>query len=232
MREQFHQQMNQLSETLLLEARTAAKAMERARDALRDANLTKAEKVIDADKTIDLLERTIDEMGVSLLARQAPVASDLRVVVSALRLSTTLERMGDLARHVAYVARGRYPETVLSGEVYGVLVEMAQIDAQMGALTVKLLETSDLNVAREIEEADDRLDDLHEKTFNLVLSEDHSFSRQEIIDVVLLGRYLERFGDHAVSVAKRMYYVINGLQEISDPFAEVRLTEVNPDAAL
>ncbi|XCB29271.1 phosphate signaling complex protein PhoU [Arcanobacterium hippocoleae] len=226
MREQFKAQMGQLNETIIAEARAAAKAMDRAATALADANLTKAERVIDADKHIDLLERAIDEMGVSLLARQTPVATDLRVVVSGLRLSSTLERMGDLARHVAYIARGRYPEKVVSGEVREILLMMAEHARNAGQKMAQLIETENLDLALEIEREDDVLDDLHEKTFELILDENISLNRQEIIDIVLLGRYLERYGDHAVSVARRVQYTVQGLHEISDPFAKIDLTEV------
>ncbi|MDY5584232.1 MAG: PhoU domain-containing protein, partial [Arcanobacterium sp.] len=194
MRDQFVQQMNQLHHTLVSEAKAAANAMRRAAVALRDTNLNKAEKVIDADKKIDLLERAVDEMGISLLARQAPVASDLRVVVSALRLSSVIERMGDLARHVAYIARGRYPDSVFSGEIHDLFVEMAERAAKVGELVAELIETQDLSIAIAIEEEDDVLDELHERTFDFVLDESTELTRQEIIDIVLLGRYLERYG--------------------------------------
>ncbi|WP_124054386.1 phosphate signaling complex protein PhoU [Arcanobacterium ihumii] len=227
MREQFHQQMNQLAETLVVEAKAAAKAMKGAAEALRDANLTKAEKVIDADRKIDLLERTVDEMGVSLLARQAPVASDLRTVVAALRLSATLERMGDLARHVAYVARGRYPNVAVQGDVHDLLVTMAEHAATVGEKVAILVDTRDLSLATQIVEEDDILDDLHAKSFQIVLDDTRDLTRQEIVDTILLGRYLERYGDHAVSVARRMNFLVKGLgNDGADPFAEVDLTEV------
>ncbi|QRV01669.1 phosphate signaling complex protein PhoU [Arcanobacterium phocisimile] len=226
MRELFHQQMNRLNDTIVLEAKAVNKAMERASVAMRDANLAKAEKVIDSDRKIDFLERSIDEMGVSILARQAPVASDLRVVVSALRLSSILEQMGDLARHIAYVARSRYPHAVLPDTALGVLVKMAEHASSMAGNVALLLETRDLEFATAIEEEDDFLDDLHEKTFNYVLDEDLDLTRQEIIDIILLGRYLERFGDNAVAVAQRVQFMVNGIEDISDPFAEVDLTEI------
>ena len=226
MREQFKAQMSQLNDTLIAEARAAAKAMERAATALADANLSKAEKVIDADKRIDVLERAIDEMGVSLLARQNPVAGDLRIVVSGLRLSSTLERMGDLARHVAYVARGRYPQTVVTGGVMELLLKMAEHAQIAGEKMARLIETADLTLAHEIEAEDDLLDDLHLQTFDYVLDEKNEYTRQEVIDIVLLGRYLERYGDHAVSVARRMQYMVQGLNEVRDPFAQTDLTEV------
>lgn len=212
MREQFRLEMKQLSDTLDIEAQAAAKAIKGAADSLRDANLALAEQVIDSDSAINLLERNVDEMGVSLLARQAPVASDLRTVVSALRLSATLERMGDLARHVAYVARGRYPATVASGLAYELLVNMAEQASKVGENVATLVRTQDLSIAENILADDDILDDLHRQSFELLLDEGNAFTRQEIVDTVLLGRYLERFGDHGVSVALRMRFLVTGLQ--------------------
>ncbi|VEI13134.1 phosphate signaling complex protein PhoU [Trueperella bialowiezensis] len=221
MREQFRQEMKELTDTLVLQAQAASKAITGAAASLKDANLALAERVIDADHTIDMLERDIDEMGVSLLARQAPVASDLRTVVSALRLSATLERMGDLARHVAYVARGRFPKTVASGEVQELFENMADKAAQVGQLVAKLVETQDLSLADEIIAGDDALDDMHAKTFEFALDESLELSRQEIVDVILLGRYLERFGDHGVSVAHRMRFLVTGMEPDDEARAEI-----------
>lgn len=226
MRKQFRQEMATLTDTLRMEARAAAKAMENAAASLKDANLLLAEKVIDADASIDLLERNIDEQGISLLARQAPVASDLRVVISALRLSTTLERMGDLARHVAYVARGRYPQIVTSGEVYDLIVEMAEKATEVGYSVVKLLETQDLAIADVLLEDDDVLDDLHRRSFEYVLNEDSEMTRQEVVDTVLLCRYLERFGDHGVSVAHRVRFLVTGMMSEDDEFDDAPGVEI------
>lgn len=108
--------------------------------------------------------------------------------------------MGDLARHIAYVARSRYPHAVLPDTALGVLVKMAEHASSMAENVALLIETRDLKFATAIEEEDDFLDELHEKTFSYVLDNDLDLTRQEIIDIILLGRYLERFGDHAVSV--------------------------------
>lgn len=212
MREQFREEMKELNELLTAEARAAAKAMRQAAESLENANLALAEQVIDSDSKIDLLERNVDELAISLLARQQPVASDLRTVVSAMRISATLERMGDLARHVAYVARGRYPATAGAGEAREVLITMAKRAAEVGGDVELLVESQDLALARKIEEGDDVLDDLHRKSFEYVLDENNEMTRQELVDTVLLGRYLERYGDHCVAVSTRMQFLVTGMQ--------------------
>lgn len=211
MREIFRQEMQQLGDDLLKQGRETARSMERAAESLKNANIALAEQVIDADKRIDALERNLDEMGISLLARQAPVAADLRTVVSVLRISSTLERMGDLARHVAYVARGRYPERVNSGPIYSLLVDMAEHATTVGQRVAELIGSRDLSLAEKIEEEDSILDDLHHQSFDLILDESLDLSRQEVIDTVLLARYMERFGDHGVSIARRITFLVTGI---------------------
>lgn len=212
MREQFRNEMHELYDTLIAETKGAARAMRLAAESFKDANLALAEQVIDADQKIDLLERNVDEMAISLLVRQAPVAKDLRTVASAMRLSSTIERMGDLARHVAYVARGRYPSTAVQGPVYELLTAMADQAAVVGEKVAKLVETKDIGLAHEILADDDTLDDLHRKSFDYVLDPGIELTRQEIVDIILLGRYLERYGDQAVNVATRMKFLITGME--------------------
>ncbi|TRW43228.1 phosphate signaling complex protein PhoU [Georgenia yuyongxinii] len=210
MREIFKQEMQELGESLVTMAGHVATAIEQAATALKVADLTLAEQVIDADNAIDALENKIDDLGISLLARQAPVATDLRVVVSGLQLSATLERMGDLARHLAYVARGRYPEPAVSGPMKDILDKMGAQATKVGTQVHQLLETRDMNLAAAVEQEDEILDALHRDSFQVVLDDSQELTRQEIVDSVLLGRYLERFGDHGVSVARRISYLVTG----------------------
>ncbi|WP_127126548.1 phosphate signaling complex protein PhoU [Georgenia sp. SYP-B2076] len=210
MREIFKQEMLQVGEDLLRMAQHMATAIDDATTALRTADLTLAEQVIDADQRIDEIQRRLDDHGISLLARQQPVATDLRIVVSGLRLSSTIERMGDLARHVAYVARGRYPELATTGQMRDVLTEMGVQATKVGKQVVQLLESRDLSLAAAIEHDDDVLDELHRRSFTVILDESEPMTRQQLVDAVLLGRYLERFGDHGVSVARRVSYLVTG----------------------
>jgi phosphate transport system protein len=210
MREIFKQEMEQLGDDLVTMAKHMASAIEKATLALETADLVLAEEVIDADRKIDEIERSLDEQGVSLLARQQPVATDLRIVVSALRLSATIERMGDLARHVAYVARGRYPEVAATGRTREILHQMGQQAVKVGSQVVEILDSRDLNLAERIEADDDVLDKLHRESFQVVLDDDEQLTRQQLVDAVLLGRYLERFGDHGVSVARRISFLVTG----------------------
>ena len=133
MRAIFNQELKQLGSDLESMANQVATAIERAAESLRQGDIVIAEQVIDADERINDLQRDIDDLCVMLLARQQPVAGDLRNVLSALRMAQTLERQGDLARHVAAIARGRYPEPPLPEPVLGLILEMADLAVRAGS---------------------------------------------------------------------------------------------------
>nr|WP_257210617.1 PhoU domain-containing protein [Actinomyces ruminis] len=132
MRDIFNQELKQLGTDLASMAEQVATAIERAAEALRSGDIVVAEQVIDADERINDLQRDIDDMCVMLLARQQPVDRDLRNVISALRMAQTLERQGDLARHVAAIARGRYPLPAVPEPVFGLMVKMADAAVRAG----------------------------------------------------------------------------------------------------
>jgi len=211
MRDIFDAELAQLGDDLVTLSRRVEQAITNAGAALLTADLAQAEAVIADDEAIDALERDLDERCVLLLAQQQPVATDLRIVVSALRMSASLERMGDLARHVAQVARGRYPRTAVPEPLTETFQQMSDSAVRVAGRITTLLQTHELTLAESIEQDDDRLDDLHEATFTAQLGGGWSGTAQETIDVTLLGRYYERFGDHAVSIARRVVYLVTGV---------------------
>jgi phosphate transport system protein len=209
-RELFTRELDQVGVDLVQMATQVATAIEQGSKALQTADLALAERVIDADVAIDDLERILDERCVDLLARQSPVAGDLRLVVTALRMSASIERMGDLARHIAQVARGRYPQRAVPAPLTETFDQMADAAIQAARSVAELLQSRDVKLASEIEAADDTLDALHRDTFRTMLTQKDELTSQQIVDVTLLGRYYERFGDHAVSVARRVSYLVTG----------------------
>lgn len=210
MRDLFTRELDQVGIDLVQMATHVAVAIEQASLALREADLAVAERVIDGDVAIDDLERILDERCVDLLARQSPVARDLRLVVTALRMSASIERMGDLARHVAQVARGRYPQRAVPDSLTETFDKMADAAIHAARSVAELLQSREIKLAERIEAADDTLDALHRETFRTMLTEKDGLTSQQIVDVTLLGRYFERFGDHAVSVARRVSYLVTG----------------------
>lgn len=210
MREIFEAELRQLGEDLVAMSHLVQRAVERAGTALLDADLTLAQQVIADDAAIDQAEVRLDDECVRLLAQQAPVATDLRIVVTALRIGQSLERMGDLARHLAQVARRTYPEPALPASVTPTFTEMSEAANRVARRVSELLETRDLTLAATIERDDDLLDALHEETFGAILSGDWTGSEQQTIDTTLASRYYERFGDHGVAIARRITYLVTG----------------------
>lgn len=210
MRAIFDQELAQIGDDLLQMSKHVSDAIRDASTALVTGDLELSERVIEADATIDELERHLDERCVMLLARQQPVATDLRVIVSALRMSSSIERMGDLARHIAQVVRLRYPEPALPEAAKRVFADLSAAATKVSEDIVELLETHDLQLASAVERDDDVLDQLHTETFRITLADSWSGSVAQTVDVTLLARFYERFGDHAVSVARRITYLVTG----------------------
>lgn len=204
MRTAYHERLDAMVAQLGTMTRLVASAMSRANNALLDADLELAEKVIASDDHIDSLREQLDNEVVSVLALESPVAGELRLVVAMLRISATLERMGDLAVHIAKVARLRYPESAIPAELRGTLLEMGQIAELVIQKAGSALVARDGSLFDEIEREDDRMDHLHRKLFTLLLDDGWAHGVEAAIDVTLISRYYERFADHAVSVARRV----------------------------
>lgn len=218
MRELFQQDLEQVGDDLVAMARLAEQAMQEATTSLLTRDLQLAEQVIERDQRIDVLQDELDQQCIALLARQAPVASDLRIVVTGLRLSATLERMGDLARHIAEVARGRYPDSAVPEPAMPLFSEMGAAAVRVGGDVVELLEGRDVTLAQQVLQDDDALDKLHAESFRLMLAPSATpseFTAQQIVDITLLGRYFERYGDHGTAVARRIMFLVTGEQPIS-----------------
>jgi phosphate transport system protein len=210
MRDTFHDELDQIGTALVEMTNLVGSAMSRATTALLDADLQLAESVIAADAGIDDLYRQTEERAFDLLARQQPVAGDLRVIVTGLRMVGDLERMGDLAEHIAKIARRRYPASAVPPELRSVILEMGQIAQRIVAKAGSVIAGHDAELAAELESDDDAMDALHRRLFRIVLADDWSYGMEAAIDITLLGRFYERFADHAVSVARRVVYLVTG----------------------
>jgi len=209
MRNAYHESLDAITDELVSMSRLVSSMMHRASAALIDADREKAEEVIDADLEIDSINQEVELTATELIALQQPVAGDLRMVVAAMRISATLERMGDLAQHVAKTARMRYPDSAVPDNVRAQFIEMAAIADRMGVKMAEVLATKDVGLAREIEADDDRVDALHRQVLDVLLNDDPGPVNQAI-DVTLLNRFYERYADHVVSVARRVIYLVIG----------------------
>jgi phosphate transport system protein len=210
MRNQFEFDLQSIDDQMVEMTRLVGSAMNRATTALLDADLAIAESVIAADEQVDALHVDLEERALVLIARQAPVATDLRVLIAALRMSADLERMGDLARHVAKLARLRYPNSAIPPELRGDILEMGQVAEQLVVKTGSIIASRDLKAADELETDDDDMDRLHRGLFNKLLAPTWPHGVETAVDVTLIGRYYERYGDHAVAVARRVVFLVTG----------------------
>ncbi len=210
MRTSFHEDLDKISEQLVEMTRLAGSAMARATRSLLDADLHLAESVIAADEQIDELRRELDDRSIDLLARQQPVATDLRMVVTAMRMSSDLERMGDLARHVAKVARLRYPNSAIHPVMRSTILEMGQVAERIVVKAGSVIAGKDIESALALERDDDEMDRLHRDIFNMLLDGKWTHGTEAAVDATLVGRYYERYADHAVSVARRVVYLVTG----------------------
>lgn len=210
MRSLFDAELSHLGSDLAAMAKHVESAIERATEALMTQNLELAEAVIKDDALLDELESAVDERCVLLIAQQQPVGLDLRTIVASLRISAALERMGDLAQHIAEAARRSYPDSAVPSTHEDTFAKMSEAARDAAAQVVRLLESRDLNVAAQIAADDDTLDELHAQAYRGLLADDYTGSTQETLDISLLARFFERFGDHAVGVSRRIVYLVTG----------------------
>ncbi|MGW1680375.1 phosphate signaling complex protein PhoU [Saccharopolyspora sp. NPDC002376] len=210
MREVYQEQLGEQAEELASMSAMVGTAMERATKALLEVDLELAEQVIADDVQVDEARARTEEHAFGLLALQAPVAGDLRTVISTIHTAEDLERMGDLALHVAKTARRRHPNAVLPPDVQPYFAEMGRIAVKLAERARTVIQTQDVEAARGLEEDDDEMDDLHRHLFTVMMSPEWSHGVAAAVDVTLLGRFYERFADHAVSVARRVVFIVTG----------------------
>lgn len=210
MRDAYQEQMAALNALLGEMCDTVGNEMERATHALLEADLELAEQVISDHDRLTERSAEAEEMAFELLALQAPVAGDLRTIVGGFQLVSEIDRMGALALHVAKVARRRHPFRVLPEEVAGYFTEMGRLAFELARNAHRVLESQDPQDALALMEDDDAMDDLHRHLFTVMMDRDWEHGVASAVDVTLLGRYYERFADHAVSIARRVVFQATG----------------------
>ncbi|HEU4947968.1 MAG TPA: phosphate signaling complex protein PhoU [Kribbella sp.] len=210
MRDTYHEQLNDILAELESMTRTVSTAVRRSTTALLQADIRQAEEVIAADIELDAAGEGIEEKVFELMARQAPVANELRMLVAALRMVADLERMGDLASHVAKIARLRYPAQAIPAELHGVIEEMGRVAGRMVDGAGDVIRSRDVEAAHDLEAVDDEMDKLRSSQFRQMMDDSWPHGVEVAVDIALLGRYYERIADHAVSMARRVVYLVTG----------------------
>ncbi|MGN6721172.1 MAG: phosphate signaling complex protein PhoU [Marmoricola sp.] len=210
MRDAYGDQLDAIRDDLVAMAQLVQTAVNRATSALLDGDASLAEDVISADGEIDAMVQKLEDQSFELLSLQNPVAGDLRMLVSSLRMVSEFERMGDLAVHIAKIARLRTPETAVPAELVPIISRMAAVAEVMVAKVEYVIANSDVRAAEEMEEIDEEIDKLRRKSFRELLGSNWTHGVEPAVDIALLGRYYERIADHAVSIAKRVVFLVTG----------------------
>ncbi len=210
MRIVFQQELGEVQSRLVTLANEAKTIMEKASKAFLDSDVAMADEALALTDANEERALDLDELVIKVLATQSPVARDLRILVSALRMSASLERMGSLASHIAAIARYRYPGSAIPASLRPVFEEMSRIDIELAGKAANLLENTDLDLAREIQARDEAVDMLHRKVFDVVLAPDWSENAMFTVDVTLASRYFERFADHVVDISAKVSFLQTG----------------------
>jgi phosphate transport system protein len=210
MREVFQTELKEVQTRLVEIAKDSTHVMELASAAFLNSDVTLADQAIASADAINEKALSLDESVIRILARQSPVSRDLRILVSALRISASLERMGALAGHIAQIARFRYPGSAIPSALVPTFAEMGKLDLELGKKVIKLLENTDVDLAKEIQAEDERVDELHRKVFDVVLADDWKENAVFTVDVTLASRYHERFADHVVDISSKVSYLTTG----------------------
>jgi phosphate transport system protein len=218
----YHEQLDALTEQLGQLCGLVGVAMERATDALLQADLVRAEQVITDYDHITAMSARAAENAFVLLALQQPVAGDLRAIVGSIQIIADVDRMGALALHVAKIARRRHPEHAVPEEVKGYFAQMGRIAVELGNAAQEVVLTRDPHKAARIDEQDDAIDDLHRHLFTVLMDREWTHGVAAAVDVTLLGRFYERFADHAVEIARRVIFQATGKLSAEEPLTKSR----------
>jgi phosphate transport system protein len=210
MRDAYREQLDAVTGRLIGMARKANEQMRWATSALLTADLGLAEKVVVADPSINRDQVEIDELTIELMATQSPVAGDLRFTTSALRTTADIERMGDLTVHIAKIARMRYPDHAVPEDLRSTFAAMGRTAENMVDKAARVMRSRDLAAAAELARDDNEMDRLHRSLFLVLFDESWDRGVEAAVDIALLGRYYERFADHAVEIAANVRYLVTG----------------------
>lgn len=210
MRASYHEELESILEQLHEMSHLVEIAMVEATESLLTADLGRAETVISDDAKLDKMHEELEYKCLSLLMLQAPVAGELRTIVSAIRVVFELARMGDLAAHIAKIARLRFPSHAVVGDLEPNFRRMGEVCVNMIRVASSSLRDHDATGALSLADIDVEVDDLRRDHFTTVLDDSWQGTTAQAVDVALLGRYFERFADHAVAVARRVIYLVTG----------------------
>ena len=206
----FSDALARVSSSLVTMAKAVREAMRQASAALLTSNPTLAQQVTVRAAEIEVLYRVVDDRVFDLIVRRQPVADELRTALTALQAAADLERMGALAAHVARATLRRHPTAAVAPELTSLFRAMATVADELGAKIVAALADHDPVLAGQLDGDDDAMDELHRGLFSVMLSRDWPLGVEAAVDGALLGRYYERYADHAVNVGHHVLSLTTG----------------------
>lgn len=214
MREQYHRELDSLDQSVVRLGALVEKATEQATVALIEGDAELARQVMESDNEIDELYLDIEKRVLSILAKQAPVARDLRLIVAILRATHDLERAGDLAYNVAKVASKQVPVAQVKA-IRGLLVELSAKSRSLLSKAIDAWADKDMTLARSLQDFDDDIDALHKRFYREIFAlEKDEASFETAMNAALVGRWFERIADHGVNVAEGVQFYITGQEEL------------------
>ncbi len=206
----FQNELADVQSRLIGLAENAQSIMDKASRAFLNSDVTLADEALALAGTNETKALDLDELVIKVLSTQSPVARDLRILVSALRMSASLERMGSLSSHIAAIARYRYPGSAIPTSLRQTFEDLARIDLELVGKAITLLQNTDLDLVREIQARDEAVDRLHRKVFDVVLNPEWKENAMYTVDVTLASRYFERFADHVVDISSKVSFLQTG----------------------
>jgi phosphate transport system protein len=218
-RKSFHEQLHDLRVDVIRLGAMVTEAISGGTQALLDGDLRAAEVVLEHDAELDALAYSIEDQCYVLLARQQPMASDLRTVLAVLRIGHELERSGDLMCSVVKAIRRLYPQSI-DPKLRGIITRMGEQAANETRLAIDAFADVDASRALALNDMDDVMDDLTKSMFRYILGREGSGDEARILESVqlaLVGRHYERIADHAVNIADRVCFMATGEYRGSEP---------------
>lgn len=210
MRARFHAQLDDLRIELSGMGDFVAQALHQATQALLSGDGALAAGVVESDPELDAMAARIETHCFDIVARQQPVASDLRAIIGALRISASFERMGDLAEHIAKQALLRAPDPGIPEDLTPIFADMSRFGELIVARAIACIRTFDIDAVADVEMLDSQVDALHKQVFEELADPEWEHDAATTADVTLLSRFYERYADHAVSVTRRVVTMVTG----------------------
>jgi len=210
MRTKFEEQLTQLNDQLIKMGRMVEQAIENATKALTEQDIALAQRIIDSDDEIDAMEKEIESLCLKVILQQQPVARDLRLVSSILKMTTDLERIGDHASDISEITLLIADKPFIKDLEH--IPQMAAVTMKMVTESIKAFVNGDLELAKNVIATDDIVDEIFVvvKEDLITLIKENSKNGDQAIDLIMITKYFERIGDHAVNVAEWVVFSLTG----------------------